>query len=749
MCRGWQPWRGPWLRFLIVMSCSATLSTTSTVDPVLAAYVKAFQQKDFLSAAHAIAAAPTANDRVVQAQRHFLRANAYKYLGSHRSEAIEQYRRATSIVPTHTAAYNNLGLTLKSIRPGEAGHATRCAEAVAAFKTASQLRPAEPEPWVNLGCVYADCGQYGLAAEVLQKYYDSSHNPVAAWNLAMVLHDTGRKQEAEELLIGCLESHHCPDNFPQAQVGLSSMRYMRGQTRDSLALLQKALRHQPRFAIGWAHFAHVLSSRSQDSESTRRAFKAAGEALRLQPTLTVALTVRGTILGDSRLHGAAAAHFRAVRKIEPGNTEAMVSQSYYEILNCEWIRRKQHQRSMRAALDADRGAFPVNAVWVAAVLELGPLQVLRAAERVARSVVGAVEPAKGIYDSAALRVTDRLGVGYLSSDFGNHPVRHAIDSVLKLHDRTRWRVYGYAMQPTQEATLWRGKPAAVDMRVIGPIQDAEAGALVASDRVHILLDMNGYTLHHRSRIMHMRPAPARMSLIGDNKSSGGKLATIVSYICVDRLTAPPSAAPWYVERLVMLPHFYHGNSHADINPMGTSRSPKENRALGLVPPVSATSGRGIPDTGWVMESFNRVEKLSPPTLHMWLQALRRLPPGAVLRLLADPESAVKPLILELLARGADPDSSMLRLAKRGSREEYLGRVARADLAVDSTVANGEMTNLDMMWLGPVPLVTMPGQLLMDKFGSMAMHNLGVERDAVVHTRKGFEDAVVAMRGQGG
>ena len=76
-------------------------------------------------------------------------------------------------------------------------------------------------------------------------------------------------------------------------------------------------------------------------------------------------------------------------------------------------------------------------------------------------------------------------------------------------------------------------------------------------------------------------------------------------------------------------------------------------------------------------------------------------------------------------------------------------MARADLAVDSTVANGEMTNLDMMWLGPVPLVTMPGQLLMDKFGSMAMHNLGVERDAVVHTRKGFEDAVVAMRGQGG
>jgi len=147
-----------------------------------------------------------------------------------------------------------------------------------------------------------------------------------------------------------------------------------------------------------------------------------------------------------------------------------------------------------------------------------------------------------------------------------------------------------------------------------------------------------------------------------------------------------------------------------------------------------------------MESFNRVEKLCPPTLDMWLQALWRLPEGGVLRLLADPESAVKPLILELLARGANPEGERLRLAKRGSRDEYLGRVRRADLALDTTVANGEMTNLDMMWLGPVPLVTMPGQLLMDRFGAMAMKNLGVHHDAVVATRKGFEDAVVAMRG---
>ena len=60
------------------------------------------------------------------------------------------------------------------------------------------------------------------------------------------------------------------------------------------------------------------------------------------------------------------------------------------------------------------------------------------------------------------------------------------------------------------------------MRLIGPISDVEAVKQISRDEIHVLLDMNGYTLHHRSRILHMRPAPARISLIGDNKSSGGE-----------------------------------------------------------------------------------------------------------------------------------------------------------------------------------------------------------------------------------
>ena len=40
-----------------------------------------------------------------------------------------------------------------------------------------------------------------------------------------------------------------------------------------------------------------------------------------------------------------------------------------------------------------------------------------------------------------------------------------------------------------------------------------------------------------------------------------------------------------------------------------------------------------------------------------------------------------------------------------SLSEYHRRIMTADLALDSTVANGESTSLDLMWLGPVPWVT--------------------------------------------
>lgn len=46
-----------------------------------------------------------------------------------------------------------------------------------------------------------------------------------------------------------------------------------------------------------------------------------------------------------------------------------------------------------------------------------------------------------------LTPTGRLRVGYVSSDFGNHPLSDLMGSVFGLHDRSRFEVFCYALSP--------------------------------------------------------------------------------------------------------------------------------------------------------------------------------------------------------------------------------------------------------------------------------------------------------------
>lgn len=52
----------------------------------------------------------------------------------------------------------------------------------------------------------------------------------------------------------------------------------------------------------------------------------------------------------------------------------------------------------------------------------------------------------------------RLRVGYVSSDFGNHPTSHLMQSVPGFHDRSAVEVFCYALSP-DDGTSFRAKIA--------------------------------------------------------------------------------------------------------------------------------------------------------------------------------------------------------------------------------------------------------------------------------------------------
>ena len=131
-----------------------------------------------------------------------------------------------------------------------------------------------------------------------------------------------------------------------------------------------------------------------------------------------------------------------------------------------------------------------------------------------------------------------LNVGYVSSDFNNHPLAHLMQSVFGFHDTKRVRAFCYATtasdssshreQIQREAPIFHDASAWPIDRLVRQIVD---------DGIHILINLNGYTRGARNEVFAARPAPIQMSFMGFAGTLGAEWC---DYLLADRIAVPPS-----------------------------------------------------------------------------------------------------------------------------------------------------------------------------------------------------------------
>jgi tetratricopeptide (TPR) repeat protein len=136
-----------------------------------------------------------------------------------------------------------------------------------------------------------------------------------------------------------------------------------------------------------------------------------------------------------------------------------------------------------------------------------------------------------------------LKVGYVSSDFNNHPLAHLMQSVFGLHDTRRVEAYCYATTASDnsvhrkqieneaphfyDATSWPAE------KLVNKI--VEHG-------IHILINLNGYTRGARNEVFAARPAPIQMSFMGFAGTLGAEWC---DYLLADDTAIPPKTLrPW-------------------------------------------------------------------------------------------------------------------------------------------------------------------------------------------------------------
>src|SRR6185436_8043295 len=217
----------------------------------------------------------------------------------------------------------------------------------------------------------------------------------------------------------------------------------------------------------------------------------------------------------------------------------------------------------------------------------------------------------------------------------------------------------------------------------------------------ILVDLKGYTHGARTGISALRPAPVQVNYLGYPGTMG---ADFIDYLIADRFLIPAAHAADYSEKLVLLPGSYQVNDRKR--------------------PVAATPSRrelGLPEHGFVFCCFNHTYKILPETFSVWMRLLEAVP-GSILWLLESNPWAGENLRREARMRGVDPER--LVFAPPLPMDRHLGRLAAADLFLDTTPYNAHTTASDALWVG-LPVLTAPGDTFASRVAGSLLTAVGL------------------------
>lgn len=301
------------------------------------------------------------------------------------------------------------------------------------------------------------------------------------------------------------------------------------------------------------------------------------------------------------------------------------------------------------------------------------------------------------------KARDRLTIGYLSADYHNHATAHLMLGLFGSHDRSRFRVMAYSTGPDDGSRyrqrIRRDCDGFVDVSGLG---DGAAAERIAADGVHILVDLKGYTRHHRLGICARRPAPLAVTYLGFPGSTG---ADFIDYIIADPSIVPPEQAPLYAEQVVTLPHCYQVNDH---------RQPIARTGM-------TRADAGLPETAFVFCAFHQAFKIEPVMFDVWMRILNRVP-DSVLWLLDNGPDARANLRREAEQRGIS--ANRLIFAPRVDKDIHLERIGLADLGIDTRIYTGHTTTSDALWAG-LPVVALRGRHFASRVSASILHAVGL------------------------
>ncbi|KAG2726327.1 hypothetical protein I3843_01G103100 [Carya illinoinensis] len=677
------------------------------------------------------------------------------------NKALQYYKEALKLKPTFSDAYLNLGNVYKALGMPQ--------EAIGCYQRALQVRPDYVVAYGNLASLYYEQGNLELAIFHYKRAISLDSEFLEAYNnLGNALKDSGRVEEAIQCYHQCLTLQV---NHPQALTNLGNI-YMewnmlsaaascykatlsvttglsapfnnlaiiykqQGNYADAISCYNEVLRIDPLAADGLVNRGNTYKEIGRVNE----AIHDYGRAISIRPTMAEAHANLASAYKDSGLVEAAIRSYKQALILRPEFPEATCNLLHTLQCVCDWedreskfievegILRKQikvHCQSM--------SVIPSVQPFHAIAYPIDPILALEISRKYAAhcSIIASRYSLPPFNHPAPVPIKKegrigRLRVGYVSSDFGNHPLSHLMGSVFGMHDRENVEVFCYALSPN-DGTEWRQRiqSEAEHFIDVSSMSSDMIARLINEDKIQILVNLNGYTKGARNEIFAMQPAPIQISYMGFPGTTG---ASYIHYLVTDEFVSPSCFSHIYSEKLVHLPHCYFVNDYKQKNcdVLDPKCQPKR-------------SDYGLPEDKFIFACFNQLYKMDPDIFNTWCNILKRVPNSA-LWLLRFPAAGEHKLRTYASQRGVQLDQIIF--TDVAMKNEHIRRSSLADLFLDTPLCNAHTTGTDILWAG-LPMVTLPLEKMATRVAGSLCLATGVGEDMIVSSMKEYEERAVSL-----
>jgi predicted O-linked N-acetylglucosamine transferase (SPINDLY family) len=602
-------------------------------------------------------------------------AQAHHYLGLIQFQK-RNYEAATHLLSealrldgTDPLVHNNAGLVWMTT-----GNQSK---AITSFEAAVALDPLYFEAWMNLGNVKQAAGQLPEAKRnfehvlALNPYYADAIN-----NLGLTLRQMGELAPAVEQFERCIEiapTHH----FALNNLGLALQA--QGKSDAAQTQYEAALQVAPNYIEAHINYGHLLEQQGRYAQ----ALEHYQVAYRRAPDLDL---LAGYI------------------------TQA-------KSMLCDWSDLDSLCSKIKKQIE--RGHVPCSPLALLSLTDDSKLS-LQLAQSFTQQHTKT--PQVESWQPKAHRPEQKIRIGYISSDFREHPVAYLMVGILEHHNRDKFEVIGFSLGKPQTEGLGLRMRNSVDQFIdLSQCTDTQAVEQIRSQHLDIAIDLNGYIEGCRPGILKARVAPVQVNYYGYPGTMG---ADFMDYIVGDPVLIPPQTRDHYQEKIIYLPDCYQPNDDQRI----VSNAPS-NRAT-----------HGLPEHGFIFCCFNKPYKITQPIFNSWMHILSAVE-HSVLWLQSTDETVVSNL--RKAAKKAGVDSSRLVFAGRTpTTAEHLARYRLADLFLDTYPYTAHTTGNDALWTG-LPVLAMTGQTFSSRVSESLLTSLGLN-GLVMNSLQQYQETAVAL-----